>query len=93
MRRRVRETVESDPPVEAFLSSPEDVALAKLEWYRLGHETSERQWRDVLGVLKTQCFDIDIDYLEKWAREIGVADLLERALDEAGLKETDEHSD
>ena len=95
VRRRVRETVESDPPVEAFLSSPEDVVLAKLEWYRLGNETSERQWRDVLGVLKMQCFDIDIDYLEKWAREIGVADLLERALDEAGLKnkETDEHSD
>ena len=95
MRRRVREIVESDPPIEAFLSSPEDSVLAKLEWYRLTNETSERQWRDILGVLKTQFFDLEIDYLEKWAREIGVADLLERALDEAGLrnKETDEHSD
>lgn len=86
VRRRVREIIESEPPVEAFLSTAEDIVLAKLEWYRLGNETSERQWRDILGVLKMQCFDIDIDYLEHWAQEIGVADLLARALDEAGLR-------
>lgn len=74
-----------DDYIEAPVSQPEDIVLAKLEWYRIGGETSDRQWRDILGVLKVQCFDIDIDYMQKWAPEIGVADLLERALDESGL--------
>lgn len=77
----------SDDSIEAPVSQPEDIVLAKLEWYRIGGETSDRQWRDILGVLKIQCFDIDIDYMQKWAPEIGVADLLERALDESGLAE------
>jgi hypothetical protein len=34
-----------------------------------------------------QFFDLDFEYLEKWSQEIKVGDLLERAFDEAGLKE------
>jgi hypothetical protein len=73
--------------IEAPISQPEDIILAKLEWFRLGGETSERQWHDILGVIKLQYFDLDFEYLQKWAPEIGVADLLERALDESGLSE------
>lgn len=36
------------------LATPEDVILHKLYWYRLGGEVSERQWNDVLGVLRVQ---------------------------------------
>lgn len=57
----------------------EDSVLLKLEWFRLGGETSDRQWNDVLAVLRTQSDAIDTAYLEKWAAEIGVADLLVRA--------------
>ena len=56
----------------------EDVLLGKLEWYRLGDETSERQWNDILGILRTQT-NLDNEYLNKWAAAIGVLDLLERA--------------
>lgn len=66
-----------------FLASPEDIVLAKLEWYRLGDEVSERQWNDVLGVLKVQAGSLDRSYLEKWAAELGVADLLAKAWKEA----------
>ena len=59
--------------------------LAKLEWYRLGDKVSERQWNDVLGVLKVQAGSLDRSYLEQWAAELGVADLLARATKEAGL--------
>ena len=85
-RRVQKEPVDTDPPVEAYLAQPEDILLAKLEWFRLGGGVSDRQWRDILGIVKMQCFNLDFDYLEHWAHEINVADLLEQALDDAGLK-------
>ena len=62
------------------IASPEDIILAKLEWYRLGGEVSDRQWRDVRSVVKLQGDSLDKKYLLKWASELGVADLLERLL-------------
>jgi hypothetical protein len=54
-----------------------------LEWYRIGGEVSDRQWRDVPGVLKVQGDRLDRDYLRRMATELKVADLLERAFGEA----------
>jgi len=65
-------------------TSSEDIVLHKLEWYRLGGSVSRRQWDDALGVLKLQGAALDADYLRQWAAEIGVADLLEQAIEEAG---------
>jgi hypothetical protein len=73
---------EAVPEVQYFVAAAEDVVLAKLEWYRLGDEVSETQWRDVLGVLSLQKHRLDRDYLSHWAVELGVADLLERAWNE-----------
>lgn len=66
-----------------FVAAPEDVILNKLRWYRMGGERSERQWLDVQGVLKVQAGLLDEAYLRKWAAEIGVLDLLERAIAES----------
>ncbi len=49
----------------------------------MGGEVSERQWRDVLGILKVQAGQLDMDYLHQWAKELKVGDLLERAIKEA----------
>ncbi len=65
------------------LESPEDVILSKLEWYKMGGGISERQWSDVLGVLKVQGPALDRVYMRQWAGELGVLDLLERAMQEA----------
>ncbi|MGH2353963.1 MAG: hypothetical protein ACRDI2_04955 [Chloroflexota bacterium] len=65
--------------------SPEDLILRKLEWYRAGGEVSERQWNDVLGVLRVQGTALDQGYLQHWAEQLGLTDLLEQALSEAGL--------
>ncbi len=67
----------------AFLASAEDTILAKLEWYRLGDQISDRQWQDILGILKVQKGRLDFVLLRDWAVQIGVADLLERATAEA----------
>jgi hypothetical protein len=68
------------------VSSAEDIVLAKLEWYRRGGEVSERQWTDVLGVLRAGARDLDLPYLRRGSVELGVDDLLTRALDEVGLE-------
>lgn len=65
------------------LTTAEDIILHKLEWYRLGGGVSERQWADILGVFRVQGGSLDRAYLDRWARELAVDDLLERALADA----------
>jgi hypothetical protein len=84
-RKEKRSIDVESPETQVFLATPEDTVLAKLEWYRLGDEVSDRQWHDVLGVLRLQQGRLDCDYMKKWAVELRVADLLERALRETGL--------
>jgi hypothetical protein len=67
------------------MESPEDVILTKLEWYKMGAEVSDRQWGDILGVLKVQKQLLNREYLCHWAIEIGVANLLARAFQEASF--------
>ena len=78
--RRQKLPVDSEGRHSIYLASPEDVILAKLEWYRAGNEVSERQWNDVIGIIKTQAGALDRDYLRLWAVELSVGDLLDRAL-------------
>jgi hypothetical protein len=85
LARRRRQQVGSVEPLDLFVTSPEDTVLAKLEWYRKGGEVSDRQWRDVLGVLKVQAEALDRAYLRDWAARLNLTDLLRRALDDAGL--------
>lgn len=65
------------------MKSPLEVLLSKLEWYRQGGEVSDRQWSDVVGVLKAQPGHLDEDYLRGWADRLGVRDLLDKALRDA----------
>jgi hypothetical protein len=84
LRRAVAHRLEESEGTRLFrLASAEDTVLAKLDWYRRGGEVSERQWGDVVGVVRVQAQALDRDYLARWARQLGVADLLERALREA----------
>jgi len=46
---------------------------------------SEKQWLDVLGILKLQTTRLDRAYLTEWANYLGLTSLLERAYSEAGL--------
>ena len=86
MERIRQDSLDDEHPTQQFsLPSPEDVVLSKLEWFRLGDEVSERQWRDVIGILKVEAVLLDRPYLEKWAVELGIADLLAKAWKESEI--------
>jgi hypothetical protein len=66
-----------------YILTPEDIIMAKLDWFRMGGEVSDRQWRDILGVLIIKHGTLDMQYLEESAIQLQVVDLLEKAVLEA----------
>jgi hypothetical protein len=84
MRRAVEGTLSMGEaePFHVRFSSPEDIILHKLSWFRLGGEQSERQWKDILGVLNVQRDFLDYDYMHSWAKRKDVDDLLVQAISE-----------
>jgi hypothetical protein len=80
-----RRRVEVGPNHRWFIHSPEDILLQKLLWYRQGGEVSDRQWRDAIAILIVQDARLDRAYLRATASLIGVSDLLERGLLQAGF--------
>ena len=82
MDRRQRVQVSTDPGGWLYVYMAEDILLQKLRWYRLGNEVSDRQWRDILGIILVQGERLDRAYLQEGAKTLGVEDLLQRALTE-----------
>ena len=74
-RRQIKLSKEYSP---FAVVSPEDIILLKLEWFRDGGRTSERQWNDVLGIIRVQGKNLDAEYMEKWAGVLGVSELLHK---------------
>lgn len=52
----------------------------------MGGRVSQRQWRDLLGILQNKADSLDLTYLDHWANILKVHDLLNQALQEAGLR-------
>lgn len=80
MKRRVPLIIEETNPSPVYFSTAEDMILAKLTWFRSSGEVSERQWRDVLGMIQIQGERLDMDYLHTWAKTLGLSDLLQKAI-------------
>ena len=85
-RKRKENLDEESKDAEFFISSSEDIILNKLGWFRMGGEIAERQWNDILGVIKVQSKLLDKKYRFKWAGELGIKDLLEKVFNEAQEK-------
>jgi len=80
------------PEAVLVLPTAEDIILQKLTWYKLGFG-SEKQWRDILGVMKLQGEKLDLAYLSHWivtrrhnyAETLGVLESLNRGLTQSGF--------
>lgn len=83
LARRRAEKLFPDTEQTINLATPEDVILAKLQWYRRGGEVSERQLADAAGIVKVQAERLDMEYLRALADELNIADLLEKILEMA----------
>lgn len=78
---RAQPTTLGPPATESIpVATVEDSIIAKLEWFRLTDETSERQWDDVSKLVRLHGGTVDLDYLRTMADSIGVRDLLDRVL-------------
>ena len=84
LSRKQRVRVMDSPPSDLNLATAEDMVLQKLIWYREGGSISDRQWGDVLGILRTQGDRLDREYLGRWATRKGLDELLARAYADTG---------
>ena len=82
MARALYGKVDVGSGFEVPIASAEDTILSKLEWYRMGNEVSERQWDDVVRVMKILGQNADQEYLMRYAAQLGVADLLTKLIRE-----------
>ncbi len=65
-----RRTLATIAAVEVPVATAEDTILSKLEWAKASG--SERQIADVRGILDSQGDRLDVDYIERWAVELGI---------------------
>jgi hypothetical protein len=82
--RRLKIEMPGEPESVVFVTTPEDLVLNKLLWYRAGGQVSDRQWRDVVTLLRVHSGRLDEAYLEKWSGALDIGELLARA--RAGAK-------
>jgi hypothetical protein len=78
-----RQRVEPEVGVAFWVLSPEDVILQKLRWYELGERVSDRQWRDIVGVLSVHRGRLDEAYLDRQASLARLRPVLDLARSQA----------
>lgn len=83
LRLRQLVAISEDPPASIYVDTAEHSVLRKLEWFKRGGEVSDRQWLDVVAILRIQGERLSRRHLARWADELGVGELLERAIAEA----------
>ena len=65
-----------------YVSSPEDTILMKLRWAELSGG-SEKQFGDARSIYELQRNSLDVSYIERWSKLLGVTALWERIKNEA----------
>jgi hypothetical protein len=83
IERRQLKKLGTDGNYSFYFSTPEDIVLAKLDWYHKGIGRAWQHWKDITIVIRIQGKRLDIDYMSYWAGKLQLSDLLEQALEES----------
>lgn len=75
LKRRVAKDISGQ---KVYFTSPEDLILSKLKWYKESH--SARHLDDVESVLRLSGGELDVVYLKEWAGKLGVSEELGKLL-------------
>ena len=86
IERKVKDRFDEELDFEYYFSAPEDIIIAKLQWFVQGNKVSERQWLDIIGVIKVQADNLDKKYLKSWAKKLGLYELLKKAFLECDIQ-------
>jgi hypothetical protein len=84
-QREAKQLIEGDNSTVRQIANAETIVLQKLWWFRKGGEISHKQWDDIIGVLEVRSDELDYDYLQVWAAELGVSDLLKKSFAETNF--------
>lgn len=74
--RRAEATMLPGADAPLRVATKEDILVAKLQWYRLGGETSDVQRRDIERLIALNRGTFDVAYVRRWAQALDVEDLL-----------------
>lgn len=77
--------VKPEADFEAYFASAEDVIVKKMEFFREGG--SDKHLRDITGILKISGDDLDFEYIEGWADNLGLETLWRTILRRVALSE------
>jgi hypothetical protein len=80
LQRRRQVSIPGLSDTKVWAVCPENILLLKLDWYKQGGCTSQKQWNDILGLIAVQKDKLEMPQLTRWAKELKVLDLLEKAL-------------
>ena len=80
-----RQTIPISTGRDVYFASPEDVIINKLIWGKKSQ--SEKQWRDVLSIMKTQRESLEYNYLKEWTNKLGITSDYLQATIEAGVSD------
>lgn len=70
--------IKPEPDYDAVFSSPEDIILKKMEYYREGG--SDKHLRDIAGILKISADLIDHTYIADWADRLELSEIWDDVL-------------
>ena len=80
-----RQTIPISTGKDVYFASPEDVIINKLIWGK--QSQPEKQWRDVLSIMKTQREGLEYNYLKEWKNKLGITSDYLQATIEAGVRD------
>ena len=75
MQRRQKRMMYDNPPLEAWYLAPENVILYKLDYFKQSEGASQKHPIDISKMLAVMGDQLDLHYLEQWAKATGVLEL------------------